>query len=182
MSQNVISAVFDDRADAERAVQELRSAGISVDAVSIVGRPDEGSSSAHSSADDDGDGHSKGSVAAGVLGGGVVGAILGVAALAIPGVGPLAAAGAIAASAVPTGAAIGAAVGATGGALAKMLSDHDVDREDADYYEQHIERGGTFVSVDTRIASGQADTAREILSRNGGHNASQSRSSTTEQI
>ena len=176
MSQNVVSAVFDDRREAERAVSELRSAGIQDNAISLVGSPDEGSSAGHSS-DDDGEGHSKGSVAAGVLGGGVAGAILGVAALAIPGIGPLAAAGAIAASAVPTGAAVGAAVGATGGAIAKMLTDHDVDRRDAEYYEQHIERGSTFVSVDTRLAQGYAETARNILYRNGGHNASQPRAS-----
>lgn len=50
------------------------------------------------------------------LGQALVGALfLGVAALAIPGVGPLAAAGAIAASAVPEAIGIGAALGAIGG-------------------------------------------------------------------
>lgn len=175
MSQNIVSAVFDDRAEAERAVSELRSAGISDSAISLVGRPDEDTAAT----DLDDDGHSKSSVAAGVVGGGVVGAILGVAALAIPGVGPLAAAGAIAASAVPTAAGVGAAVGATGGAIAKMLTDHDVEGRDAEYFEQHIERGGIFVSIDTRLTEGQAETAREILYRNGGHSASQPRMATT---
>ena len=169
MSQNVVSAVFDDRAEAERAVTELRNAGIQDNAISLVGRPDEDSVSGR---DDDHDGASKGSVAGAVAGGGVAGAILGIAALAIPGVGPLAAAGAIAASAVPAAAGIGAAVGATGGAIARMLTDHDVEGQDAEYYEQHIGRGGTFVSVDTRLAEGQAEAAREILYRNGGHSAS----------
>lgn len=168
MGQNIISAVFDDRAEAERAVGELRSAGIPDSAISLVGRPDE--DLARSDRDDDG--HSKGSVAAGVVGGGVGGAILGIAALAIPGVGPLAAAGAIAATAVPTGAAVGAAAGATAGAIAKMLTDHDVEGRDAEYYEEHIHRGGVFVSVDTRAAEGQTETVRDILHRFGGHSAS----------
>lgn len=170
MSDTIVSVVFDDRADAQRAVSELRDAGIPESAISLVGRTDEQLSSTDG---DDGDGASKGSVAASVVAGGVGGAILGIAALAIPGVGPLAAAGAIAASAVPTGAGIGAAVGATGGAIARMLTDHDVDGRDAEYFEERIQSGGTFVSVDTRQAEGQAETVREILMRCGGHNASQ---------
>lgn len=174
MTQTIISAVFDDRAEAERAVSELRSAGIPDSAVSIVGRPDEQGTIGDGELDDDydHDGHSKSGVAASVVGGGVAGAILGVAALAIPGVGPLAAAGAIAAAAVPTAAGVGAAVGATGGAIAKMLTDHDVEGRDAEYFEEHIQDGGVFVSVDTRQADGQSEIAQEILDRAGGHSAS----------
>ena len=175
MTKTVVSAVFDDRTEAERAVTELRSAGVPDSAISLVGRPDD-----HINDDDgDGDGAGTGSVVGAVAGGGVVGAILGVAALAIPGVGPLAAAGAIAASAAPTAAAVGAAAGATTGAIARMLTDHDVDRSDAEYYEQHIERGGIFVSVDTRLAEGHGETAETILYRNGGHSASAPRVATT---
>ena len=175
MTSNIVSAVFDDRAEAERAVSELRSAGIPDSAISLVGRPDDNTGVD----DDDRDGAGKGSVVAAVAGGGVAGAILGVAALAIPGVGPLVAAGAIAASAAPTAAAVGAAAGATAGAIARMLTDHEVEGRDAEYYEQHIERGGIFVSVDTRLADGQAETAQEILNRHGGHNASQPSMATT---
>ena len=168
---NVLSAVFNDREEARSAVAELRSAGIPEDAISIVGKPDEDDARVG----DDDDDASKGSIAGAVTGGGVAGALLGVAALAIPGVGPLAAAGAIAASAVPTAAGVGAAAGATGGAIARMLSAHDVDQEDAAYYEESIERGGTFVSVDTRRAEGFAETAQSILQRYGGHSTTQSR-------
>ena len=69
---------------------------------------------------------------------------------------PVAAAGAIAASAVPTAAGIGAAAGATVGAIARMLRDHDVDDRNAEYYEERIERGGIFVAVDARL-TGSAD-------------------------
>ena len=165
---HMISAVLDDREDARLAVAELRSAGVSDDAISLIGQPDE-------AGEDDNDGASKGSVAGAVASGGVAGALLGVAALAIPGVGPLAAAGAIAASAVPTAAGVGAAVGATGGAIARMLGDHDVDARDAEYYEEHINRGGTFVSVDARLSEDMAETIREILDRHGGHSAANPR-------
>ena len=166
---NVVSAVFDNREEARRAVSELRSAGIPEQAISLVGRPDD------DQIQDDDDGASKGSVAGAVAGGGVAGALLGVAALAIPGVGPLVAAGAIAASAIPTAAAIGAAAGATGGAIARMLSDHEVEGRDAEYYEEHISRGGIFVSVDTRLAEGTAESVQIILERCGGHSASNPR-------
>ena len=172
---STISAVFDDRAEAERAVSELRSAGVDHDAISIVGRPDAHDGGFHDGDGDRDDGASNTSVAGSVAAGGVAGALLGVAALAIPGVGPLVAAGAIAASAVPTGAAIGAAVGATGGAIARMLSDHDVDRNDAEYYEDRINQGGVFVSVDTRQTGVAGETARDILSRCGGHSATNPR-------
>ena len=57
--------------------------------------------------------------------------MLGIAALAIPGVGPLAAAGAIASSAIPGAAATGALLGAAAGGLTKVLTDHGVGEEDA---------------------------------------------------
>jgi hypothetical protein len=167
---NVVSAVFDNREEARRAVSELRGAGIPEEAISLVGRPDD-----EDEIHDDEDGAGKGSVAGAVAGGGVAGALLGVAALAIPGVGPFVAAGAIAASAIPTAAAIGAAAGATGGAIARMLSDHEVEGRDAEYYEEHISRGGIFVSVDTRLAEGTAESAQIILERCGGHSASSPR-------
>lgn len=178
MSQNVVSAVFDSRSEAERAVSEMRNFGIPDTAISIVSRHDDQSAPA----DGESDGHGKGGIAAAVAGGGIAGAALGVAILAIPGVGPLAAAGAIAASAVPTMAGIGAGLGATGGAIAKMLTDHDVDGRDAEYYEKSISEGGVFVSVDTRQAQGEGERAREILMRSGGHSASQPRASTTDPI
>jgi hypothetical protein len=84
---------------------------------------------------------------------------------------PVAAAGAIAASAVPTAAGIGASAGVTGGAIARMLRDHDVVDRNAEYYEERIERGGIFVSVDARLAGGAAETAKAILERCDGHSA-----------
>jgi uncharacterized membrane protein len=174
MNQNIISAVFDSRSEAEAAVQELRSAGVDTGRLSLVGR-DEGRTTASDGSGDLTNEDAGKDAAKGALGGAGLGAILGIAALAIPGVGPLAAAGAIASSAIPGAAAIGAGVGAAAGGLTGNLKDHGVGDEDATYYESRINEGGIFVSVDASGGDVTAEQAREILTRNGGHNASQPR-------
>lgn len=179
MNTNIASAVFDSREDAQRALTELRTAGIPDSAVSLVGKQDE-----HSSGDNDDDNYratdgsgndAKSDVTKGAIIGTGAGALLGIAALAIPGVGPLAAAGAIAASAVPTGAAIGAGAGLAVGSLAGLLADHGVDEDDSKYYESRVHDGGTFVSVDADQAGVPVEEAREILYRAGGHSATRAR-------
>lgn len=172
MNQKLISAVFDNQSEAESAVRELRDAGVRDTDLSIIARNEGRGATASDGAgtvtdDNDGDG-----IKGAILGAGA-GTLLGIAALAIPGVGPLVAAGAIASSAIPGAAAIGAGVGAVTGGLIGMLSDHGVDEADATYYESRINEGGVFVSVDTSNAAIPAETARDILYRNGGHNTSQ---------
>lgn len=178
MNQNIVSAVFDSYSEAETAVRELRSAGVRDNALSVIGQQD-GKSTTSDGAGNRTDNDGTGGLVKGALGGAGVGALLGIAALAIPGVGPLAAAGAIAASALPEGAAIGAAVGAATGGLTGLLTKHGVSDEDAGYYEQRINDGGVFVSVDTRDAGISGETAQEILYRHGGHSASRSKMSST---
>lgn len=177
MNKNIISAVFDSRTEAESAIGELRGEGIDSGRLSLIGRDEDGTTVT------DGSGETKegiGDTVKGALGGAGVGAILGVAALAIPGVGPLAAAGAIASSAIPGAAAIGAGAGAVAGGVTGMLKHHGVSDDDATYYEGRINDGGIFVSVDASEGDVPTDTVREILSRNGGHNASQPRMATAQ--
>jgi uncharacterized protein (TIGR02271 family) len=174
MTQNIVSAVFDNHSAAESAVRELRSAGVRDSALSVIARRDEGGgdyggANTHE-VKEKGEGMIKGA-----LGGAGVGALLGIAALAIPGVGPLAAAGAIASTAIPEAAAIGAGAGALAGGLTGLLTKHGVSEEDAKYYEGRINSGGVFVSVDTSDGAISADAAREMLHRNGGHSSSQPR-------
>ncbi len=173
MNQNIISAVFDSRSEAEAAIGELRSAGIDSGKLSLIGRDGDGTTVTDGSGERAEEG--AGDTVKGALGGAGIGAILGVAALAIPGVGPLAAAGAIASSAIPGAAAIGAGAGAVAGGLTGLLRDHGVSDEDATYYEGRINDGGIFVSVDASEDEVSPGTVREILSRNGGHNAAQPR-------
>lgn len=171
---HIVSAVFDSHGEAERAVSELRSMGVRESALSVIARRDSGTGDYGDAnteeAKDKGEGFVKGA-----LGGAGVGALLGIAALAIPGVGPLAAAGAIAGSAIPEAVAIGAGAGALAGGLTGMLTKHGVSEEDARYYEGRINDGGVFVSVDTSDAGISTEAASDILYRNGGHSSTRAK-------
>ena len=177
MTQNDVSAVFDSHAEAERAVSELRTLGIRDNDLSIIAR--HGGKTTTTSGDGEITDEHHRNVLRGILGGGALGAGLGVAALAIPGVGPLAAFGAIAASVAPEAAAIGAAAGAIGGTLNEVLTKHGVSEEDARYYSDRIKSGGVFVSVDTGASGVDPERAREALYRSGGHSSSRARATET---
>jgi uncharacterized membrane protein len=104
--------------------------------------------------------------AAGTATGGVIGALggllVGLGTLAIPGVGPIMAAGPIAA------ALGGAAIGAATGGLIGALVDAGVPEEYATTYATHIERGHVLLTVRTDAASqGQV---RDILEHAGALN------------
>ena len=88
MRQSIASAVFDSHAEAERAVAELRTMGVRDSDISIVAQHDGKNTSTDGAGEKTGDFVSKAALGAGA------GALLGIAALAIPGVGPLVAAGA----------------------------------------------------------------------------------------
>lgn len=173
MNQNLISAVFDSYDEAERAISELRQAGVRESALSIIAQHDGKTTETSDGHTTEHDKH--GSIIRGLLGGGALGAGLGVLALAIPGVGPLAAAGAIAAGAVPEAVGIGAALGAAAGGLNEALHKHGVSKEDATYYGDRIKQGGIFVSVDTNDAGVSRETAEDILYRHGGHSSTRAR-------
>jgi len=169
VNQNIVAVVFNSYAQAEEAASELRQAGVSDNAISIIARRQDETTTT------DGAGDSAAEKASGAAKGAAVGAalgpLLGVAALAIPGIGPLIGAGAIAASTVPSAALAGAAIGAGAGGLVGLLTSHGLDERDAHYFESHINNGGIFVSVDTSVAAASPQLVRDILERNGGHRA-----------
>lgn len=167
----VVSAMFDSREEAERAVSELRGSGVSDSALSVIAQKKGIMTTRGGDGEITDEEHT--SILRGILGGGALGAGLGVAALAIPGVGPLAALGAIAAAAAPEAMAIGAAVGAAAGTFNEVLTKHGVSDEDASYYGDRLKSGGVLVTVQATGAEGER--AREILFRNGGHTASRAR-------
>lgn len=169
MNTQTVSAIFDTNEEAQRAVADLRSSGVSDRALSVVSR--RGGASTTADLDGDVTDEDHGSVARGILGGGALGAGLAVAALAIPGVGPLVAAGAIAAAAVPGAMAIGAAAGAAAGTLNETLGKHGIEGADADYYGDHLGRGGVLVTVDAVAGGLPHETIAEVLHRNGGHHS-----------
>jgi hypothetical protein len=89
--------------------------------------------------------------------GGTAGLLAGLGVIAIPGLGPVVAAGALAATAV--GAAAGAATGGVVGALISA----GVPEQEAHVYCEAVRRGGTMVSV--RVADDKADYVLQIMSR-----------------
>lgn len=172
-SQGVVSAIFDSEDEARQAVSELRNAGITDASLSLISQRRGTTTTSNADGDVVDEEHS--SFLRGILGGGALGAGLGVAALAIPGVGPLVAAGAIAASAVPSAMAIGAVAGAALGTLNETLKSHGVSDEDVTYYGERMGGGGVLVTVDLQSGGQSRETVEEILYSAGGHNSARSR-------
>jgi hypothetical protein len=157
-----ITRLFDDYADATTAVRDLEALGISHDDISIVANNAHGHHAAdgHDGVDDDGD-VSRGT-STGALLGGAGGLLAGLGLLAIPGLGPIVAAGWLAATAV--GAGIGAAGGAATGGLVGALKTAGHTEEDANVYSEGVRRGGTLVSA--KVPDADVAQADAILDRN----------------
>ena len=92
--------------------------------------------------------------------GGVLGLVAGVASLAIPGVGPIIAAGPIASALA--GAGIGAAAGGAIGALTNL----GVPEDEAHYYAEGVRRGGTLVTVNAE-SDEAATCAAQVMRKHG---------------
>ena len=151
-----ISRLYDNYTDAQEAVQRLEAAGVPHSDISIVANNSDNWFSGDKKVDRDRDGvddraegAGKGAgIGAGV--GGTAGLLAGLGLLAIPGLGPVVAAGWLAATAV------GAAAGAATGGVVGALMEAGVSEEDAHSYAEGVRRGGTLVSA--RVAN--ADRAR----------------------
>ena len=157
-----ITGLFDHYDDARRAVQDLEAAGVPHSDISIVGH-DKGEHVGTGRADDvaepAAEDASKGA-GIGATVGGVGGLLAGLGLLAIPGIGPVVAAGWLAATAA--GAVGGAAVGAATGGLIGALTHAGVPENDAHVYAEGVRRGGTLVTA--KVDEPLAPTARNILS------------------
>jgi hypothetical protein len=155
---NTVVGLFQNQADAERAIQRLKEAGFSEDQIGVAIKDRqqqneliEGTSTQAA------EGAATGAIGGGVLGG-VIGLLAGVGALAIPGVGPIIAGGTLASTLA--GAGIGAAAGGLLGALVGM----GVPEEDAQHFDQGFRAGGTLVTVNPE---NRVDEARTCLYESG---------------
>lgn len=151
-----ISRLYDNYSDAEQAVTRLENAGVPHSDISIVANNSDNwydSSSGKAGlasggkvdrdrdgTDDRAEGAGTGAgIGAGI--GGAAGLLAGLGLLAIPGLGPVVAAGWLAATAV------GAAAGAATGGIVGALTEAGVSKEDASLYAEGVRRGGTLVTA-----------------------------------
>jgi hypothetical protein len=154
-----ITRLFDDHADATAAVTQLETAGFSHDDISIVANNVDGRHGDHANDGVNDHGDVTRGVSTGAALGGAGGLLAGLGLLAIPGLGPIVAAGWLAATAAGVG--IGAlGGGATGGIVGALKNAGHTDDE-ANVYSEGVRRGGTLVSV--RPPAGQEAQAQSIL-------------------
>jgi hypothetical protein len=158
-----VSRLYDSYADAQAAVRGLEAAGIPHSDISIVANNSDNWFGTDNKVDRDRDGvddraesAGKGAgIGAGI--GGTAGLLAGLGLLAIPGLGPVVAAGWLAATAV------GAAAGAATGGIVGALTEAGISREDAHVYAEGVRRGGTLVSA--RVPDADRARLEAVLDR-----------------
>jgi uncharacterized protein (TIGR02271 family) len=159
-----VVGIFPDRTSAERAIQRLIDAGFDRNRISLAMRRE---GAAEPSVERGGPADTKAEEGAatgagvGAVIGGAAGVLAGLGAIAIPGIGPLVAAGPILAGLA--GVAAGGAVGGLAGALIGM----GIPEEEARAYEAEVHQGNVLVTVE---CDGQCDRARDILRDAGATN------------
>ena len=149
--------VFQSRAEADRAVADLKAAGYRDDQIGLIGKDDRGNT-VRTGADGEsnaGEGAAIGA-AAGAIGGAAVGA--GIMAGVIPVIGPVLALGTL--GTILVNAAGGAVIVGMAGALIGW----GIPEEDADYYENEVKAGRYLVTVEC----GYSDDVLNIIKRHGG--------------
>jgi uncharacterized protein (TIGR02271 family) len=153
-----VVGLFQDQPAAEAAIRRLLAAGFTEQQIGVAVRDRERQQAlTESTGTQAAEEATKGAVGGGVVGG-VIGLLAGVGALAIPGVGPIIAGGALASTLA--GAGIGAAAGGLIGALVGM----GVPEEEAKHFERGFQQGGILVTVQ---AGERAELARQALSEGG---------------
>jgi len=170
-----VTRLFDSHTQALSAVTALETAGVDHDKISIVSNnadnwhaghshpgADKGDMN-HDGENDIADGAGKGATTGGLLGGGA-GLLAGLGMLAIPGLGPVVAAGWLASAAV--GAVVGAVAGGATGGLLGALKEAGHSDEEANVYAEGVRRGGTLVSV--KADSDDADRIETLLNTSHG--------------
>ena len=146
-----ITHLYDDYGKAQEAVRALEASGFTDSEVSLASRFRDNGELV-----DDASGAATGASVGAVAGAGT-GLLTALGVIAIPGVGPLVAAGVLATTLA------GAATGAAAGGILGALTDYGVSEEDAHVYSEGIRRGGTLVTV--QAADNRAQMARDILNR-----------------
>lgn len=153
---------FDNKAQATEVTRDLRTAGFLDSDVNIVTHGAAGEAMDSPVSPDDGPNNAAtGAVTGGAIGGaaGLAVSLLGI---AIPGVGPILAAGPIVA------ALAGAGAGAVAGGLIGGLTELGIPEADAQHYAESVRRGGALVTV--RADESRANEADALMLRHGAIN------------
>ncbi len=136
-----VFGIFPTRQAAEEAVDHLRSAGFRSTDISVLFQDNQGTKDfAHEKNTKAPEGATTGGIAGGITGG-ILGWLTGIGALAIPGIGPLVAAGPIVAALAGAG-----AVGTVGGIIGALVGT-GIPEYEAKRYEGRIREGGLLLSV-----------------------------------
>jgi hypothetical protein len=154
-----VTALYDTYSEAASAVSALEAAGIAHSDISIVANNSENwhrDARTTNAAED-----ATGGAEAGAIVGGLGGLLTGLGIMAIPGVGPVVAAGWLVSTAV--GAVAGAAVGGATGGIIGSLTTAGVPEVDANVYAEGVRRGGALVTA--RVDDVQETEVRSILLR-----------------
>jgi CBS domain-containing protein len=162
-----VAGVFADRYEAQRALEDLRAAGVDPRQVSVITRdPEHAREIVHDTGAEAVGGAATGAGVGAILGG-AAGWLIGIGALAIPGIGPVIAAGPIAAALGVAGAtaAVGAGAGAVGGGLVGALTGWGFAENEAREYESRVMRGDILLVVE--VAGDLAERAEHILRQDG---------------
>ena len=160
-----IVGLFDTYPQAEACVRDLEAAGYGRDNVSIIANQERAAGAAGTAVTATTPDRDRSSVAEGAGTGAVIGGVAGGAAgliaslagLAIPGIGPVLAAGPLIA------ALTGAGVGAAAGGLFGALTSAGVPDEHAHYYNEGVRRGGSLVTVSAD--DNDAERVMDIMNR-----------------
>ncbi len=141
-----IPGLFDNYDEALNAVRALEEAGVPSEDISLISNNTNGDYVDDTLQEDQGVVTGAGTGAGvGAVAGGGAGLLTGLGLLAIPGVGPVVAAGWLTATLV--GAVGGAAVGGAAGGLIGALTETGLSEEEAQAYTEAVRRGGALVVV-----------------------------------
>src|ERR1700761_4746641 len=157
--------IYQSRATAEVAVDRLRAAGFSNEDVSVLMADSQGSKDFAAEKNTKAPEGAATGVGVGGAVGGTLGLLAGIGAFAIPGVGPLIAAGPI------MGALAGLGVGGAVGGLVGALVGLGIPEYEAKRYEGRVKDGGILVSVHCDTSE-QIDAAKAALKDTGAHDVS----------
>jgi len=160
-----VFGIYRTSAGVEQGVDALRAAGFRNTDISVLFPENEGTKDfAHEKNTKAPEGTAAGAGTGAVIGG-TLGWLAGIGALAIPGVGPLIAAGPIVAAL--TGVGVGGAIGGLTGALVGM----GIPEYEAKRYEGRVKEGGILLSVHSD-SSDWTSKAKDILKRTGAEDIS----------